>query len=349
MNCWGSGFRTCQNLPTKRRLTFVIQEFRLDRPNLKQFSSIWLSRPNPNFLLTNSDWIELAECSIFPRNNQIEPAQSCFFFQQLGFSRLIPGFSSQFWNIPDQHATFFTSSDRAGTILFFFLIFFFLSFFFHPPFRIEPAESEKFVRAKMCPNLVPLASWPLFCSLPHRPAAAAAPKPDWARAGRFKSPFTAEIILIFRRKYFFFFLFSICVSLWSESRSTQPRRGCVDRSKPSYLVLEKEGGGERCTINSRTVTAGSWYCWLEHVIRTSMNTRIINSIISKIKQMIFTPSTAKWVARAPQGPVRVKKLRADSRGTPTARGRQCKTSKKDKRRKRGEGSDEKGRQCTNQS
>jgi len=34
--------------------------------------------------------------------------------------------------------------------------------------------------------------------------------------------------------------------------------------------------------------------------------------------------------------MRLKRLRADSQGTPTARGRQCKAPKKDKRRARGE-------------
>jgi len=54
---------------------------------------------------------------------------------------------------------------------------------------------------------------------------------------------------IFLFSIFLFFLFFYLCSFLSESRWTQPRRGCVDRGKSSYLLLGKEGGGERYTID----------------------------------------------------------------------------------------------------
>jgi len=65
--------------------------------------------------------------------------------------------------------------------------------------------------------------------------------------------------------------------------------------------------------------------------------------------VMITLSTSKWVARAPQGHMRLTRLRADCRGTPAARGRQCKThKKKGKRRARGGRRKQKYRQHTNQ-
>ena len=84
-------------------------------------------------------------------------------------------------------------------------------------------------------------------------------------AGLFKATITAKIILVFWKKELFYFLFFIYVSFWSESRWTQPRRGCVDRGKSSYLVLGKEGGGERNTIDRAAlrvvdyVDSSMWY------------------------------------------------------------------------------------------
>ena len=68
-------------------------------------------------------------------------------------------------------------------------------------------------------------------------------------AGRLEAPITAEIILIFWRKEFFCFLFFYLCSFLSESWWTQPSTGCVGRGKSSYLVLGKEGGGERYAID----------------------------------------------------------------------------------------------------
>ena len=80
-----------------------------------------------------------------------------------------------------------------------------------------------------------------------------------------------------------------------------------------------------------------------------MNTQSITSVISKVEQVMITPSTSKWVARAPQGHMRLTRLRADSRGTPAARGKQCKTfQKKGERRARGGRTKQKYRQHTNQ-
>ena len=56
-----------------------------------------------------------------------------------------------------------------------------------------------------------------------------------------------------------------------------------------------------------------------------------------------------WVSCAPQGLMRLTRLRADSRGTPTARGRQCRMSKKDKRRVRRGNGEQKHTEHTNQS
>jgi len=52
---------------------------------------------------------------------------------------------------------------------------------------------------------------------------------------------------------------------------------------------------------------------------------------------------------SPQGLMGLTRLRADSRGTPTARGRQCRMSKKDKRRVRRGSREQKHTEHTNQS
>jgi len=73
-------------------------------------------------------------------------------------------------------------------------------------------------------------------------------------------------------------------------------------------------------------------------------------LISKTVQVMSTPSTATWVAWAPQGHIRLTALRADSRGTPTARGRQSsRRPRRDKRRTRQERMRRQNRQHTNQS
>jgi len=121
-----------------------------------------------------------------------------------------------------------------------------------------------------------------------------------SRLNKRKAKGKEEINLVFWRKEYLCFLFFHLFLFCSQSRSTQPRRGCVDRGNPSYLVLQKEGGGESCTIDSRT--AGSGLCWSEHVIRTSMNKMNKTYFWPEQKQMKMAPKKqAEAVGRAPPG------------------------------------------------
>jgi len=69
------------------------------------------------------------------------------------------------------------------------------------------------------------------------------PSPLWALLAFFLH------VPLLGKRIFLFSIFLFMFLFWSNSRSTQPRTECVDRGNPSYLVLEKKGGGVRCTID----------------------------------------------------------------------------------------------------
>ena len=93
--------------------------------------------------------------------------------------------------------------------------------------------------------------------------------------------------------------------------------------------------------------SGSWVCWLKYVIRTSMNIWIISPVITNRVGDVLRAQQA-WVSWGSQGLMGLTRLRPDSRGTPTARGRQSGMSKKDKRRVRRGSREQKHTEHTNQ-
>jgi len=66
---------------------------------------------------------------------------------------------------------------------------------------------------------------------------------------------------------------------WNDSRTIQSRRGYAGRGW-LRLTLSLTEGRRWDKRHRQRGTAGSWICWLKYVIRTSMNTWIISSIIT---------------------------------------------------------------------
>ena len=82
------------------------------------------------------------------------------------------------------------------------------------------------------------------------------------------------------------------------------------------LTLSLTEGRRRDKRHRQRSTAGSWSCWLEYVIRISMNTWSINSIITNRASDRYSEHCIVSI-KAPQGLMRLTRLRADPRGTPT--------------------------------
>jgi len=96
---------------------------------------------------------------------------------------------------------------------------------------------------------------------------------------------------------FYFSTFCIFLSrtlFWNDPRTTQLRRGYTGRGWLRLSLSLTEGRRWDKRHRQRS-TAGSLLCWLKYVIRTSMNTWIISSIITnRASDRYFEHS--KWVS-----------------------------------------------------
>ena len=79
--------------------------------------------------------------------------------------------------------------------------------------------------------------------------------------------------------FLLFLFFYLGLFFWNDPRTTQLRRGYAGRGW-LRLTLSLTEGRRWDKRHRQRSTAGSWLCWLKYVIRTSMNTWIISSIIT---------------------------------------------------------------------
>jgi len=83
-----------------------------------------------------------------------------------------------------------------------------------------------------------------------------------------------------KRIFLFFFCLFFYLGLFFETihEPLSLEEGTLAENDSGLLGPWQKGGGETSAIGREA--AGSWLCWLEYVIRTSMNTWIISSIIT---------------------------------------------------------------------
>ena len=119
--------------------------------------------------------------------------------------------------------------------------------------------------------------------------------------------FIAEIILIFWKKnssfsiflFFYFLFFYLCFCSEGSHDPIGLEVGALTQAAHFALSLRK---GRRWDKRSRSCrTSGSWLCWLEYVIRPSMNSRIVGSIItttarsSHVSHVNESCHTCEWI------------------------------------------------------